>query len=333
MKIRKTAESDFERIMEKTDGRIRAVCVSERRGTEKKEVPSAVLVEGEGIQGDAHAGKWHRQVSILSGSHIDDFNRRGAGVKNGDFGENIIIDGLDCTLFPVGTILATGDGSNPPKLRVTQKGKECHAHCNIYKRMGECIMPHRGIFTEVLSGGVVKKGDPVFIEYPGPDRPFRTAIVIISDKASSGERADTTGPEAENILTVNGYEVMETVVIPDERERLRMELIRLCDGREADLVITCGGTGFSPRDITPEVTGEVADRNAPGIAEYMRMRSMELTDRAMLTRGVSAVRGQSLIVNLPGSPKAVEECLGFILKPLEHGLKVLRNEVSECGRK
>ncbi len=319
--------------MERTDGKIRAICISDKRGIEKKEVDSAVLVEGEGIQGDAHAGKWHRQVSILSGSRVDDFNRRGADVKSGDFGENIVIDGVDCILLPVGTVLTIGEGSDPVKLRITQKGKECHTHCRIYKKMGECIMPRQGTFTEVISGGTVKKGDPVEVEYPDIDRPFQAAIVILSDKASSGERVDETGPRAEEILKSNGYEIIETVVIPDESRRLKMELMRLCDGREADVVFTCGGTGFSPRDITPEVTRDVTDRNAPGIAEFIRMKSMEITDRAMLTRGVSAIRGQSLIVNLPGSPKAVEECLGFILKPLEHGLRVLRGAVSECGRR
>ena len=126
--------------------------------------------------------------------------------------------------------------------------------------------------------------------------------------------------------------MIETVVIPDDTKRLKMELIRLSDGREADLIITSGGTGFSFRDGTPEVTMDIADRNAPGIAEYIRMKSLEITDRAMLTRGASVIRGNSLIVNLPGSPKAVEECLGFILPGLDHGIKVLRGGVSECAR-
>ncbi|MBR6228481.1 MAG: molybdenum cofactor biosynthesis protein [Eubacterium sp.] len=315
--------------MEPLTGKIRAICVSEKRGVEKNEVEQAVLVEGEGIQGDAHAGKWHRQVSMLSGSSVDEFNRRGAGVKNGDFGENLVIDGIDCIKLPVGSVLKFENGVT---IRVTQKGKECHTHCNIYKRMGECIMPHQGTFTEVLTGGTIRKGDSFSVEYPDVNRPFQAAVVVLSDKASVGQREDLSGPKAKEILEKNGYEVIETIVIPDDSKRLKMELIRLSDGREADLIITSGGTGFSFRDGTPEVTMDVADRNAPGIAEYIRMKSMEVTDRAMLTRGVSVIRGSSLIVNLPGSPKAVEECLGFILGGLDHGIKVLRGGVSECAR-
>ena len=125
--------------------------------------------------------------------------------------------------------------------------------------------------------------------------------------------------------------MIEYVLIPDDKEKLRNELIRLSDGRSADLIITSGGTGFSLRDNTPEVTIEVADRLAPGIAEYMRMKSMEITGSAMLSRAVSAIRGQTLIVNLPGSPKAVRECLGFIIDTLEHGIRILRGSVSECA--
>ena len=120
-------------------------------------------------------------------------------------------------------------------------------------------------------------------------------------------------------------------MLPDEPEVLKQQLIRLADGRQLDLVVTSGGTGFSMRDQTPEATMAVADRNAPGIAEYIRYRSMELTSRAMLGRGVSVIRKKTLIVNLPGSPKAVRESLGFILEPLEHGIKILRGSASECA--
>lgn len=125
----------------------------------------------------------------------------------------------------------------------------------------------------------------------------------------------------------------ELLLLPDEPKLLKVQLIRLADSRQVDLVLTSGGTGFSLRDQTPEATLAVAERNAPGIAEYIRYRSMELTSRAMLGRGVSVIRKKTLIVNLPGSPKAVEESLGFILEPLEHGLKILRGSASECARR
>ena len=135
------------------------------------------------------------------------------------------------------------------------------------------------------------------------------------------------------MLSEAGYRVIETMVIPDEPLLLKKELMRLADQRAVDLVITSGGTGFSMRDRTPEATMEVADRNAPGIAEYIRMRSMQITDRAMLSRGVSVIRKGTLIVNLPGSPKAVKESLEFILHSLDHGIRILRGSATECARK
>ena len=124
------------------------------------------------------------------------------------------------------------------------------------------------------------------------------------------------------MLKASGYEVVETILLPDEPEMLKEQLIRLADSRQVDLVVTSGGTGFSLRDQTPEATLAVAHRNVPGIGEYIRLRSMEITPRAMLGRGVSVIRGKTLIVNLPGSPRAVKESLGFILDSLDHGLKI-----------
>lgn len=163
--------------------------------------------------------------------------------------------------------------------------------------------------------------------------PFTAAVIVLSDKGSRGEREDLSGPAAEEMLKEAGYDVVERFVIPDEPEVLKHHLIRLADSRQVDLVVTSGGTGFSMRDQTPEATLAVADRNAPGIAEYIRMKSMQITDRAMLSRGVSVIRKKTLIVNLPGSPKAVKESLGFILGALDHGLKILRGTASECARK
>ena len=311
-------------------GIIRAICISEKRGTPKHEIEEAVLIRDFGIEGDAHAGKWHRQVSLLPFERIEEFNAAGANVKNGDFGENIITEGVDYKSLPIGSVLNIGEKG--AKLRLTQRGKECHSHCQIYKRMGECIMPREGIFAEVIAEGSIRPGDNITIELPSPDRKFRAAVVVLSDKASHGEREDLSGKTAADILSSAGYEVIETVIIPDDKERIITELKRLSDGREADLIVTSGGTGFSLRDNTPEATLAVADRNAPGIAEYMRLKSMELTDRAMLSRAVSVIRGQTLIVNLPGSPKAVEECLGFIMNGLDHGLRILRGSAGECAR-
>ena len=164
------------------------------------------------------------------------------------------------------------------------------------------------------------------------ERPFTAAVITLSDKGARGERVDESGPAAAQMLQDAGYEILETLLLPDEPELLKTELIRLADEVQADLVVTSGGTGFSLRDQTPEATLAVADRNAPGIAEYIRMRSMQLTNRAMLSRGASVIRKGTLIVNLPGSPKAVRESLEFILDSLDHGLKILRGSASECAR-
>lgn len=164
------------------------------------------------------------------------------------------------------------------------------------------------------------------------EKSFKAAVITVSDKGARGERVDESGPAAKEMLEEAGYEVVETLIIPDEPEELKTELIRLADEVRADLVVTSGGTGFSMRDQTPEATLAVADRLAPGIAEAIRYQSMAVTNRAMLSRGVSVIRRQTVIVNLPGSPKAVRESLDYILDSLDHGIRILRGSASECAR-
>lgn len=308
---------------------VKAICISEKRGVEKKTIDKAHFIKDFGIEGDAHAGNWHRQVSLLPYDKVKAFNEKGAAVEHGAFGENLVVEGIDFRTLPVGTVFEVGT----VKLRMTQIGKECHSHCAIYHRMGECIMPREGVFAEVLQEGEMQIGDEMKVILPDQNRPFQAAVITLSDKGSKGERADLSGPLAASILKQNGYEVVETLLLPDEPDQLKKQLIRLSDGRQLDLIVTSGGTGFSLRDQTPEATLEVADRVAPGVAEYMRMRSMKKTSRAMLSRGVCVIRKRTVILNLPGSPKAVEESLGFVLEPLSHGIKVIRGNSVECARK
>ncbi len=309
-------------------GKVHAICISEKRGTEKHRVESAIFKVNYGIEGDAHAGNWHRQVSLLSYDKVLDFNKRGADVKDGAFGENLVVEGIDFRNLPVGTVLSCGDVI----LKMTQIGKECHSHCAIYKRMGECIMPTQGVFAEVIKGGVIQTGDIMTGKLPPNDAPIRAAVVVMSDKGSQGLREDKSGPKAEELLSSAGFDVVERVIIPDDKERIKRELIRLCDQRQAELIVTSGGTGMALRDNTPEATLEVCDRQVPGISEAIRAESMKYTKRAMLSRGVSAIRGRSLIVNLPGSPKAVEESLEVILDTIGHGILLMRGTDGECGR-
>ena len=141
-------------------GIVRGICISEKRGTQKHEVSEAKFVSDWGIENDAHAGHWHRQVSLLSLEKIEAFRARGVEVEFGAFGENLVVEGFDLSKVPVGTKFQIGEAI----LELTQIGKECHSHCAIYKVMGDCIMPREGIFTRVLHGGVLTEGDEIVIE-------------------------------------------------------------------------------------------------------------------------------------------------------------------------
>ena len=161
---------------------------------------------------------------------------------------------------------------------------------------------------------------------------YTVGIITLSDKGSKGLREDKSGPAIREILEADGrFDVLEQFLISDDRENLERELVRLCDEEKLNLILTTGGTGLSPRDNAPEATLAVADRQVPGIAEYMRARSFEITPKAMLSRGVSVMRGSSLIINLPGSTKAVRENLGFIMPSLVHGLDIILRLDGECS--
>lgn len=136
-------------------GKVIAVCISEKRGTQKKNIGKAFFRKNWGIENDAHAGDWHRQVSLLSYDKIQAFRAKGAEVEDGAFGENLVVEGIDFRSLPVGTLLEC----NGVLLEMTQIGKECHSHCQIYQKMGECIMPTEGVFARVLTGGTISVGD------------------------------------------------------------------------------------------------------------------------------------------------------------------------------
>ena len=140
-------------------GKVMAVCVSEIKGVQKTNIHTAKLIEDFGIENDAHAGKWHRQVSLLSYDKIEEFKARGADVKDGDFGENLIVQGIDFKTLPIGTHFRCND----VELELTQIGKQCHKGCAIYQVMGDCIMPREGVFTRVIHGGTISEGDDLFI--------------------------------------------------------------------------------------------------------------------------------------------------------------------------
>ncbi|MDR2658431.1 MAG: molybdenum cofactor biosynthesis protein [Spirochaetaceae bacterium] len=307
-------------------GKIHAVCVSEKKGTEKHVVEQAELITGHGINGDAHAGAWHRQVSFLAFEKIEKFRElallNGKKIEAGAFGENIVADGIDFSTLPAGALLSSGD----ILFEITQIGKECHDHCHIFETVGDCIMPREGVFARVLQGGKLKCGMELNIA-----KRYRVGIITASDKGARGEREDTSAAVIRELVSVKGYEVVSYKILSDEQRLLEDEMKRLADGGLADLILTTGGTGFSPRDCTPEAALAVASRLAPGIAEAMRRYSLDVTPRAMLSRAVSVIRRSSLIVNLPGSPKAVNESLSSVIDSLRHGLDILTGTSGECG--
>ena len=164
-------------------------------------------------------------------------------------------------------------------------------------------------------------------------RIFKAAIITASDKGSRGEREDLSGPAIQEMIEPEGYEVTVYKVLPDDQKALENEMKRIADEGLADIIFTTGGTGFSLRDVTPEATIAVCDRLVPGIPEAMRAYSMTITPKGMLSRAAAGIRNQTLIVNMPGSPKAVKESLEYIIGPLRHGLEILLGEASECARK
>lgn len=161
---------------------------------------------------------------------------------------------------------------------------------------------------------------------------YTAAVITISDKGYRGERTDTSGPSLVKILEENGWEVVHYTIIPDEAEMIKEKLIECCDERKLDLILTTGGTGFSPRDVTPEATKAVIERETPGIPEAMRAESLRITPMGCLSRSAAGIRGRSLIVNLPGSEKASRENILAVLKPIRHGVDMLRSEGSaDCA--
>ena len=161
----------------------------------------------------------------------------------------------------------------------------------------------------------------------------RAAIITASDSGYRGEREDLSGPAIKEILEREGYEVISMDILPDDQVMLAGKLQEIADSEKAELILTTGGTGFSERDVTPEATEEVIERKVAGIPEAIRAYSMTITKRAMLSRATAGIRGKTLIVNLPGSPKAVRESLEYIIDALAHGLEILSGEARDCARK
>ena len=312
-------------------GKIDAICTSKEKGVRKTPVDRARFVAGQGVEGDAHCGRWHRQVSLLGAEHIDTVRRGGLpDVSYGDFAENLVVSGISLASLGLGSRLKLG---SEVELRITQIGKVCHMPCRIHQLTGDCIMPSRGLFARVESGGNVSVGDSVEVTQTVPREYFQVVVLTISDRCSRGQASDKTGPAiAKNIEDSLDAHVYVLEILPDDITELTDRLRHYSGGHSIDLILTAGGTGFSARDHTPEATRVVVERLTPGLDEAMRALSLKKTPHAILSRSCSGIRGSTLMVNLPGSERAAMENLDAIMAALPHGLRILRGEETDCGR-
>ena len=160
---------------------------------------------------------------------------------------------------------------------------------------------------------------------------YTAAIITVSDKGSRGEREDKSGPLLAEMLQ-KSYDIADIVIVPDEADMIAKTIIKLVDERKADLVVTTGGTGLSNRDVTPEATRMVIEKELPGFAEIMRIESYKITPHGIISRAICGTREESIILNLPGSPKAAAECLSFVMAALPHALSKLKGDTADCGR-
>ncbi len=305
-------------------GTLKNICISEAKGTVKHTVSDSILVENHGLKDDAHAGGWHRQVSLLDENDINSMQEKGLQLAPGVFGENLIIKDLNLSEFGIGTRLEIGDA----ELEITQIGKVCHTHCDIYFKTGDCIMPRAGLFARVLKGGDIKPGLKVEVISAVNRRIIQSAVLTVSDTCSSGKAIDTAGPAVSKMIETSiDARVGWHGIVADNLQEIK-DILRDYSMRSFDLILTVGGTGCAERDVTPEATMEVIQKPVPGLTEAMRSSSMQITPHAMLQRGICGILRSTLIINLPGSKKAAEENLQVILPAIPHAISLLRGNTS-----
>ena len=257
-----------------------SVNISEKKGMIKHPVEQIELKIDHGIVNDAHAGDWHRQVSLLDLSSFEKMNNTAkVELTPGIFAENITTEGIDLWSLPVGTRLEIGE----TLLEITQIGKECHRHCQVFRQVGDCVMPREGIFAVVIKEGTIKAGQGIEI-IPT----IRVAILTLSDKGFSNEREDLSGPAIAKALEGKAV-IAAQDILPDDFEQIKARLIEYAD-QGLDLVFTTGGTGLAPKDFTPEATLAVVDRLTPGIVEAIRSKRRQITAMAMRSRATAGIR-------------------------------------------
>jgi molybdopterin adenylyltransferase len=312
----------------KDSGKILSICVGDSKGKRKFSVPSVKIEKNKGIVSDAHGDGGFRQVSFLSKNRIESFKEEiSIAIDNGIFGENIITGDIDLIDYPLRAEFLLGDSV---RIVTVQHGKVCHDKlCPIGQATGKCIMPELGVFSKVIQSGELKVGDRII---KGREKVFCVGFITVSDKASAGKRKDMTLDVLKEALAGSEFEILDHVIVPDEVESIISEILHMTDFQYMDLVLTSGGTGLSPRDLTPDATSTLIEKEIPGIQELIRAESFKITPYAALSRGVAGIRKRSFVINLPGSPKAVTEAVSIIKPILRHAIEKIQGDMSDCSR-
>jgi molybdenum cofactor synthesis domain-containing protein len=301
--------------------KIRSLNISEKKGTVKHPAESVEITET-GVKGDAHAGHWHRQVSLLGAESIRKAEEQNCrSFACGDFGENITTEGIDLYKTNILDRFQSGEVI----LEVTQIGKKCHKGCEIMKISENCIMPVEGIFCRVICPGKLSVSDS-FTYQP---RMIRIAVITLSDRAYHGVYEDKSGPMVIRLLgeffSGQGRPVQfDSRIIPDDVRQLESAVRKYAEEKH-DFIVTTGGTGIGSRDITTDVVKKLIDKEIPGIMELIRYKYGSVHPNALLSRGVAGLIGKSLIYTLPGSVKAVSEYLAEITPTMEHSLRMVND--------
>ena len=300
--------------------KILSVNTSKKKGTIKLPVKK-IKVSDMGVSGDAHSGKWHRQLSLLGVESIGKFEKKAKRKINyGEFAENITTEGVELwKTSPLDKIVF-----GKVELEITQIGKKCHGEkCAIFNEVGTCVMPKEGIFCRVIKGGELKSGDVG--EYI--PKVYKILIITLSDRASRGEYEDLSGPEISTIIenylnNKNRKFFIERLIIPDEPKILENKL-KSAFTKNYDIIITTGGTGIGPRDITPETVRPLLDKEIPGIIEFIRSKYSVNKPAVLLSRAIAGVKNKTLVFSIPGSVKAVTEYMNEIVNIIDHSLYMM----------
>lgn len=300
--------------------KISSLNISEKKGVIKVPVEKIKLYE-KGIEKDAHAGTWHRQVSILGSNSIKRFESvLERSIEAGEFAENITLDDFEIDMVAPLDKLVSGN----IVLEVTQLGKKCHGtNCTIFQQSGDCVMPKEGIFCRVIAGGELSTGMELTLE----KKVFKILVITLSDRCSSGEATDTSGPavvrKLKDLMTSNNRKFeTQLEVIPDEPALLSKKMQEAFEA-QYDIIVTTGSTGIGPRDIAPETIKPLLHKELPGIMELIRYKYGSEKPGALLSRAIAGTHNKTLVFAIPGSPKAVHEYMEEINKIIFHSFNML----------